>query len=158
MKLTSILFNSTTARLIKRDGGISAPTQSVSRDNLDESQWGNWDITVAALNGLLAVGEKVVSTEINPSAPCPISFETVEEEIDGQTVERQNPTAWRETLNVYVQIKMANGGSRRMKLNTEEFSVTAARDSHAAGAYADYWRNQHREARIFRIYHLRVKP
>lgn len=127
MKLKAILFNSQTARLLKREGNISAPVESVNRETLDESQRQNWDITVAALNGLLSVGEKVVSTEINPSAAFPIAFEEIEETIGGQTFMRQNPTAWRDTLNVYIQIKMANGGRRRLKLNTEEFSVTAAR-------------------------------
>ena len=129
MQLKSILFNSKTARLIKREGNISAPMESVDRETLDESQHFNWDVTIAALNGLLEEGEKVISAEINPSAPFPIAFEEIEETIGGETFMRQNPTAWRNTLNTYIQIKMANGGSKRVKLNTEEFSVTAARDS-----------------------------
>lgn len=130
MQLTSILFNSKTARLVKREGSISAPIATIERDNLpDDEQKNHWDITIAALNGLLALNEKVISTEINPAPPVPISFETVEESFDGITFERQIPTAWRDTLNVYIQIKMANGGSRRVMLNTENFTVTAARDS-----------------------------
>lgn len=129
MKLTSILFDSKTARLVKREGNVSAPVETISREDLHDEEKAYWDITAAALNGLLAEGEKVISTEINPAPPVAIAFETVGEEIDGQTVEIQNPTAWRDTLNVYVQISMANGGSRRLKLNTEQFTVTAAREA-----------------------------
>jgi hypothetical protein len=129
MKLQAILFKSETACLIKREGNISAPNTHVNREDLPNEQKTHWDTTVAALNGLLELNEKVISTEINPAAPFPITFEDIEEEFNGQTFTRQNPTAWRDTLNAYIQIKMANGGSRRLKLNTEEFSVTAARDS-----------------------------
>jgi len=129
MKLKAILFNSQTARLLKREDNVSAPVQTVSRETLEESQRQNWDIAITALNGLLAAGEAVVTTEINPSNSFPIAFEEIKESFEGQTFIRQNPTAWRDTLNVYIQIKMANGGRRRLKLNTEEFSVTAARDA-----------------------------
>lgn len=129
MNLTSILFNSKSARLIKREGNISAPVQVIERNDLPDEQKTHWDITVAALNGLLATGEKVISTEIDPAPPAAIAFETVEEVIDGETVQHQNPTAWRDTLNAYIQIKMVNGGSRRVALNSEQFSVTVARDA-----------------------------
>jgi len=116
MTFNTIHFTKQQAHLVRRAGLVSAPIESIHRDSLPIDQQANWDTAIGALPGLLNPDETLEGVFVETAPQAEIAWD-----------KNDKPTAYCDTLHVIVCARMANGGRRRIVLNTQEFTSTPAR-------------------------------
>lgn len=116
MTFNTIHFTKKQAQLVRRAGLVSAPIEFIQRASLPTNQQANWDTAIGALPGLLDADETVEGVFVETAPQAEIAWD-----------KNDKPTAYCATLHVIVCARMANGGRRRIVLNTQEFTSIPAR-------------------------------